>query len=88
MDQLLVTINGVKVFLVCVDVFSCFIRVQPTKSMYSTDAAVAFKKMLRKKSMPANVWVDQGTEFSGELRNFVQTRKSKFTLPEMKQKRL
>ena len=40
------------------------------KSKYSTDAVVAFKKKLRKKSMPAKVWVDQGTEFSGEFRKF------------------
>ena len=68
MDKLSATNNGVKYLLVCVDVFSRFPRVQPMKSMYSTDAVVAFIKMLRKKIMPAKVWVDQGTEFSGEFR--------------------
>ena len=38
--------------------------------------------------MPAKVLVDQGTEFSGKLRSSVRTRKLKFTLPEVKQKRL
>ena len=70
MDKLSDSNNGVKYLLVCVDVFSRFVRVQPMKSKYSTDAVVAFKKMLRKKSMPATVWVDQGTEFSGEFRKF------------------
>ena len=47
------------------------------KSKYSTDAVVAFKKMLRKKSMPMKVWVDQGTEFSGEFRKFCKDKKIK-----------
>ena len=47
------------------------------KSKYSTDAVVAFKKMLRIKSMPAKVWVDQGTEFSGEFRKFCTDKKIK-----------
>ena len=69
--------NGVKFLLVYVDVFSGFVRVQPMKSKSSTGGVVAFKKMLRKKSMPAKVWVDHGTEFSGELRNFITDKKIK-----------
>ena len=33
--------------------------------------------MLRKKSMPAKVWVDQGTEFSDEFRKFCTDKKIK-----------
>ena len=33
--------------------------------------------MMRKKSMPAKVWVDQGTEFSGEFRKFGTDKKIK-----------
>ena len=77
MDKLSDTNNRMKYLLVCVDVFSCFVRVQPMKSKYSTDAVVAFKKMLRKKSMPAKVWLDQGTEFSGEFRKFCMDKKIK-----------
>ena len=33
--------------------------------------------MLRKKSMPAKAWVDQGTEFSGEFRKFCTDKKIK-----------
>ena len=75
MDKLSDSNNGVKYLLVCVDVFSRFVRVQPMKSKYSTDAVAAFKKMLRKKSMPAKVWVDQETEFSGEFRKFCTDKK-------------
>ena len=77
MDKLSDTNNGVTYLLVCVDVFSRFVRVQPMKSKYSTDAVVAFKKMLRKKSMPAKVCFDQGTEFSGEFRKFCRDKKIK-----------
>ena len=77
MDKLSDTNNGVKYLLVCVDVFSRFVRVQPMMSKYSTDAVVAFKKMLRKKNMAAKVWVDQGTEFSGEFRKFCTDKKIK-----------
>ena len=79
MDKLSDTNNEVKYLLVCVDVFSRIVRVQPMKSKYSTDAVVAFKKMLRKKSMPAKVWVDQGTEFSGEFRKFCTDKKIKIS---------
>ena len=77
MDKLSDTNNGVKYLLVCVDVFSRFVRVHPMKSKYSTDAVVAFKTMFRKKSMPAKVWVDQGTEFSGDFRKFCTVKKIK-----------
>ena len=77
MDKLSDSNNGVKYLLACIDVFSRFVRVQPMKSKYSTDAVAAFKKMLRKNSMPAKVWVDQGTEFSGEFRKFCTGKKIK-----------
>ena len=69
--------NGVKYLLVCVDVFSRFVRVQPMKSKYSTDVVVAFKRMLRRKRMPAKVRVYQGTVFSGEFRKFCTDKKIK-----------
>ena len=52
------------------DVFSCFVRVQPMKSNLSTHAVVVFKKLLCKICFLAKAWVDQGTEFSGEFRKF------------------
>ena len=77
MDKLSHSNKGVKYLLVCDYVFSRFVRVQPMKSKYSTDAVVAFKKMLRKRSMPTKVWVDQGTEFSGQFRQFCTDKKIK-----------
>ena len=77
MDKLSELNNGVKYLLICVDVFSRFVRVQPMKSKYSTDAVAAFKKMLRKNNIPQKVWVDQGTEFGGEFRKLCGQKKIK-----------
>ena len=67
--------NGVKFLLICVDVFSCLVRVQSMKSKYASDAVAAFKKMLRKNTKPDRVWVDQGTEFRGKIQNILQEQK-------------
>ena len=77
MDKLSEFNNGVKYLLICVDVFSRFVRVQPMKSENSTDAVAAFKKMLRKNNIPQKEWVDQGTEFGGEFRKFCRQTKKK-----------
>ena len=45
------------------------------KSKNSTDAVAAFKKMLRKNSIPQKVWVDQGTEFGGEFWKLCRQKK-------------
>ena len=55
MDKLSEFNNGVKYLLICVDVFSRFVRVQPMKSKNSTDAVAVFKKMLRKNNIPQKV---------------------------------
>ena len=75
MDKLSEFNHRVKYLLICVDVFFRFVRVQPMKSKYSTDAVAAFKKMLRKNNIPQKVWVDQGTKFGGEFRKFCGQKK-------------
>ena len=77
MDKLSEFNNGVKYLIICVDVFSRFVRVQPMKSKYSTDAVADFKKMLRKNNVQQKVWVDQGTEFGGQFRNKFCGQKNK-----------
>lgn len=69
--------NGIKYLLVCVDVFSRYIYVQPMKNKYATTTRDAFKKViatagLKKnvKNIPNSVWVDKGTEFAGEFKRF------------------
>ena len=75
MDKLSNFNNGVKYLLVCIDVFSRFVRVQAM--MYSPEAVVAFKKTLCEKIMPAKAWVHQGTGFNGEFRKFCREKKIK-----------
>ena len=77
MDKLSEINNVVKYLLVCVEVFSCFVRVQPMKPKYSTDAVAAYKKMLQKNNIPQKVWVDQGTEIDGEFRKICGQKKIK-----------
>ena len=88
MDKLSDNNNGVKYLLVCVDVFSRFVRVQPMKSKYSTDAVVAFKKMLRKKVCPRKYGLTREQSLVVSFESFVWTRKLKFTLLEVKRKLL
>ena len=88
MDKLSDTNNGEKYLLVCVDVFSRFVRVQPMKLKYSTDAVVAFKKMLRKKVCQRKYGLIREQSLVASFESFVRTRKSKFTLLEVKRKLL
>ena len=88
MDKLSDSNNGVKYLLVCVDIFSRFVRVQPMKSKYSTDAVVAFKKMLRKKVCRRKYGLIREQSLAVSFDSFVRTRKSKFTLLEVKRKLL
>ena len=48
MDKLSKFDNGVNYLLICVDVFSGFVRVILMKSKYSTDAVADFKKCYEK----------------------------------------
>ena len=79
MDKIWDSNNGVKHLLVCVDGFFRFVRVQPMESNYSTDAVVAFKRMLRRKNMSANVRLIREQSLVVSFENFVRTKKSKFT---------
>ena len=52
--------RNVKYLLVAVDCLSRYLRVEPMKTKYATEAANAFKKMIKQKQ-PEKVWVDDGT---------------------------
>jgi hypothetical protein len=57
--------NGVNYLLVCVDIFSRFVRVHPMKNKFSTTTTESFKKF---KKIPNKLWVDRGKEFEGEFK--------------------
>ena len=72
MDKLAKWNDGIKYLLVCVDIFSRRIRVQPMKTKSAPSAKSAFMKMLTT-TQPKKVWVDQGTEFEGAFSTFCKS---------------
>ena len=66
-DKLAKYNGNVKNLLVAVDCLSRCFRVEPLKTKFATETALAFKKMIKNKQ-PQKVWVDDGTEFLGAIR--------------------
>lgn len=71
-DKLASLNNGFRYLLVCVDVFSRFVRVQPMKTKDSKETLRAFLKMMKKDCKPEKIWVDKGTEFAGSFKKMCQ----------------
>ena len=65
--------RDVKYLLVAVDCLSRYLRVEPMKTKYATEAADAFKKMIKYKQ-PKKLWVDDGTEFLGAFERQCNSR--------------
>ena len=65
--------RDVKYLLVAVDCLSRYLIVEPMKTKYATEAADAFKKMIKHKQ-PEKVWVDDGTEFLGAFKRLCNSR--------------
>ena len=72
-DKLAKYNRDVKYLLVAVDCLSRYLRVEPMKTKYATEAAQAFKKMIKYKQ-PLKVWVDDGTEFLGAFKSMCEKR--------------
>ena len=72
-DKLAKYNSNIKYLLVAVDCLSRYLRVEPLKTKYATEAAEAFKKMIKNKQ-PEKVWVDDGTEFLGEFKQLCNKR--------------
>ena len=72
-DKLAKYNRNIKYLLVAVDCLSRYLRVEPLKTKYATEAAEAFKKMIKSKQ-PEKVWVDDGTEFLGEFKQLCNKR--------------
>ena len=63
--------NRVKYFLVALEFFSRFVRVQTMKTeYYAKDTLQAFRKMISRKNTLEQIWVDKGTEYGGTLKKF------------------
>lgn len=66
MDKLSSSNDRVMYLLVCVDVLSRFVRVQPLQNKEASSAKKAFMRMMEKDGVqPKFVWTDEGKEFLG-----------------------
>jgi hypothetical protein len=70
MDKLASENNGVKYLLVCVDVLSRFVRIEPMKDKTAIATKEAFMKMMTAEVQPKRVWVDEGREYEGRFKTF------------------
>ena len=69
-DKLAKDNNGVKHLLVHQDLFDRTVRAKGMRTKDSKETVKTFSKMITKKNRPKKIWVDQGTEFSGEFKKF------------------
>ena len=67
-DKLAKVYNGVKYLLVRQDLFNRTVDTKGKKTKNSKEMVRAFSTMTTKKNRPEKVWVDKGTEFSGEFK--------------------
>ena len=65
----------VKYLLVAVDCLSQYLRVEPMKTKYATEAAEAFNEMIKYKQ-PQKMWVDDGSEFLRAFKNLCDKRET------------
>ena len=72
-DKLAKFNRNIKYLLVAVDCFSRYLRVELLKTKYATEAAEAFKKMIKKKQ-PEKLWVVDGTDFLGLFKQLCTKR--------------
>ena len=66
-DKLAKDDNGVKYLLVRQDLFDGTVDAKGMKTKDSSESVRAFLTMITKKNQPAKLWVDKGTEFTGEF---------------------
>ena len=73
-DKLAKNNNGVKYFLVAVDVLSRKLRVQPMRTKGAEETAKTFDRMITK-TKPLKVWSDKGTELKRVFKNFCESKR-------------
>ena len=69
-DRLLEDNNDVKYLLVRQDLFDRTIDANGMKTKNSKETVKTFTKLITKNNRPKKIWVDQGTEFAGEFKEF------------------
>ena len=79
-DKLVKDNNGVKYLVVRQDVFDRTVDAKGMKTKDSKETARAFLARITKKNRPKKIWVDKGTDFAGEFKNYAKLKEYKFTL--------
>ena len=69
-DKLLKDNNGVKYLLARQDLFDRTVDAKGMKTNYSKETVKTFSKKITQKNRPKKIWVDQGTDFAGQLKKF------------------
>ena len=69
-DKLAKNKNGVRYLLVRQDLFDRTVDAKGMKAKDSKETVKTFSKMITKKNRSNKIWVDRGTEFVGEFKNF------------------
>ena len=72
-DKLAKDNNGVKYHLVRQDLCDRTVDAKGMKSKDSKETVRAFLTMIAKKNRPKKIWVDEGTEFTGECKKLCKT---------------
>ena len=67
-DELAKDVIGVKSFLFRQDLFDRTVDANGMKTKNSKETVKTFSKRNIKKNRPSSIWVDQRTEFAGELK--------------------
>ena len=73
-DKLAKDNNGVKCLLVRRDLFDRTVDAKRMKTKDSKETVKTFPKMITKKNRPKKIWVNQWTEFAGDLKKFCSTK--------------
>ena len=69
-DKLAKDNSAVKTLLVRQDLLQRTVDAKEMKTKDSKETVKTLSKIINKKNRPKKVWVDQGTEYAGEFRNF------------------
>ena len=69
-DKLAKDNNGVKYLLVLKDLFERTVDAKGMKTKDSKETVKTISKMITRKNRRKTIWVDQGTQFVGELKKF------------------
>ena len=78
-DNLASQNNGVKYFLVAVDTFWRFVRVQTMKTKYDKNTLQAFRKKTSRKTLLKNFDLIKEQNMGELLKNFARRKTLKFT---------